>query len=205
MAGGRKCNKKCFAGPPPSLPLLFSFCGRDRPTSGFAPPRPFLLSTVSYLAGVTNLRTVQHGGVLCNQYFKIVLAGRRITEMPDTERRKPEASRSSDFLPSLRPQKLLEGAACSSKPQSLLHYRLRSYSSRSRSRITQNSIFPPDHGPTEIGGTVQTAFGCIDILRPTSEHDQLRTPRLQVNFAKTATHAILRRTARPSAKARHFD
>ena len=34
----------------------------------------------------------------------------------------------------------------------------------------------PPHGPTEIGGTVQTAFGCIDdILRPTSEHDQLRT------------------------------
>ena len=36
-------------------PSLLSFCGRDRPTFGFA-PRPFLLSTtVSYLAGGNQL------------------------------------------------------------------------------------------------------------------------------------------------------
>ena len=92
----------------------------------------------------------------------------------------------------------LETAVLIALPPSLL---LESQSKPHHAKLnfpTRPLPIPPPHGPTEIGGTVQTAFGCIDdILRPTSEHDQLRTPRLQVNFAKTATHAILRRTARP--------
>ena len=134
--------------------------------------------------------------------------------MPDTERRKPEASSSSDFLHCGRKScwSALHAAPTPSlKPQSLLHYRLRSYSSRSRSRITQNSIFPPDHcryrrrtdrRKSAEPFKLHSAASMISCGQPASTTSSAL--RLQVNFAKTATHAILRRTARPDRAATAF-
>ena len=120
---------------------------------------------------------------LCNEQ-SIVLAGRGFTEMPDTERRKPEASSSSDFLPSLRPQKLLEGAAARNRsPYCITAFAPTRVAVEAASRKTQFSH--PTTADTAARRTDRRKSaepfklhreGCIDdILRPTSEHDQLRT------------------------------
>ena len=144
------------------------------------------------------------------QYFKIELrAIRRLgTEMPDTERRKPEASSSSDFLHCGR--RSCWSALHAARNRSPYCITAFAPTRSSRSRITQNSIFPPDHcryrrtdrrksaEPFKLHSAASISCG-----QPASTTSSAL--RLQVNFAKTATHAILRRTARPSAKARHFD
>ena len=84
------------------------------------------------------------------------------------------------------------------QPQSLLHYcTANSIESKPHHAKLNFPTRPPRHrhrSRTEIGGTVQTASGCIDILRGRQGNNSTNSA---TDLRQTTTHAILRPTAPP--------